>query len=194
MDAIFAQEKAALEGTSAFVGEHGILLYMIYTISKKEGHQTINDFVLRHPEFRIVEERQIFPFEDLDTSLYYCAMRKDTALAKANPPLPDLALSQMTASPQAGAMMAKPEGESPSVTEPEEENPSSAKAPIAPAAPQPVEKASEKPATPPEPAKAKPAEVKPAEAKPEEAKPASAPSQSASALGGASSDRTAVKS
>jgi 16S rRNA C967 or C1407 C5-methylase (RsmB/RsmF family) len=103
MDALFAKEKATLEGTSRFVAEHGTLIYMIYTISKKEGHQTIADFVLAHPEFKIVREAQLFPFEELDTALYYCVMRKDTALAKANPPLTALAASAPSVSASASA-------------------------------------------------------------------------------------------
>ena len=37
MDALFAQEKAVLEGCSKFVAEKGTLIYCVYTISKKEG-------------------------------------------------------------------------------------------------------------------------------------------------------------
>src|SRR5574344_1607961 len=87
MDELFAKEKALLEGTSKFVAEHGTLLYMIYTISKKEGHQTIGDFLLAHPEFKLVREAQLFPYEDLDTALYYAVMKKETPLAKVEPPL-----------------------------------------------------------------------------------------------------------
>lgn len=82
MDALFQQEKDTLEGTSKYVAEKGKLIYMVYTISKKEGHNTIIDFLLNHREFHIVEEKQHFPFDDLDTALYYCVLEKDSALAK----------------------------------------------------------------------------------------------------------------
>jgi 16S rRNA C967 or C1407 C5-methylase (RsmB/RsmF family) len=91
MDELFAKEKAALEGTAKFVAEHGTLIYMIYTISKKEGHQTIGDFLLAHPEFKLVREAQLFPYEELDTALYYAVMKKETPLAKVEPPLGELA-------------------------------------------------------------------------------------------------------
>jgi hypothetical protein len=64
---------------------------MIYTISKKEGHQTIGDFLLAHPEFKLVREAQLFPYEELDTALYYAVMKKETPLAKVEPPLGELA-------------------------------------------------------------------------------------------------------
>jgi 16S rRNA C967 or C1407 C5-methylase (RsmB/RsmF family) len=98
MDALFEKEKTMLEGTSKFVAEHGTFIYMIYTISKKEGHQTISDFLVLHPEFKMVREAQLFPYEDLDTALYYAVMKKETPLAKVEPPLTDLASSLAQAS------------------------------------------------------------------------------------------------
>jgi len=91
MDELFEKEKTLLEGTSKFVAEHGTFIYMIYTISKKEGHQTIEDFLLKHPEFKMVREAQLFPYEELDTALYYAVMKKETPLAKVEPPLGELA-------------------------------------------------------------------------------------------------------
>lgn len=82
MDELFHKEKAMLEGTSKYVDEGGTLLYMIYTISKKEGHATIGAFLADHPEFKIIREEQMFPFDELDTSLYYCALKKETPLVK----------------------------------------------------------------------------------------------------------------
>jgi hypothetical protein len=60
---------------------------MIYTISKKEGHQTVNEFLLKHPEFKLVREAQLFPYEDLDTALYYAVMKKETPLSESRAPL-----------------------------------------------------------------------------------------------------------
>ncbi len=82
MDALFQQEKDTLEGTSKYVAEKGKLIYMVYTISKKEGHSTIIDFLLNHNEFHIVEEKQYFPYDEFDTALYYCVLEKDSTLAK----------------------------------------------------------------------------------------------------------------
>ncbi len=82
MDALFQQEKDTLEGVSSFVAEKGKLIYMVFTISKKEGHNTINEFLLKHPEFHMIEEKQEFPFEEYDTALYYAVLEKNSNLAK----------------------------------------------------------------------------------------------------------------
>ena len=91
MDALFAQEKAVLEGTSKFVAEKGILIYCVYTISKKEGNKTINDFLANHPEFHLIKEVQNMPFEEKATALYYAVLAKDTVAAKAETPVGDIA-------------------------------------------------------------------------------------------------------
>ena len=82
MDALFKQEKDVLENASKFVSEGGTLIYMIYTISKKEGHQTIASFLASHPEFQLVSDRQAFPFEEMDTAMYYAVLRKDSNVKK----------------------------------------------------------------------------------------------------------------
>lgn len=87
MDLLFQKEKEMLEGTAKFVAEGGTFLYMIYTISKKEGHMTIEDFLQNHTEFKLVREAQLFPYEELDTALYYAVLKKETPLAKASAPL-----------------------------------------------------------------------------------------------------------
>ena len=63
---------------------------MIYTISKKEGHQTIFDFMANHPEFQFVEERQYFPYEEGETALYYAVLHKDSNVAKTSAPLSEI--------------------------------------------------------------------------------------------------------
>ena len=76
MEKVLAEEKATLEAVSKFVVTGGKLVYMVYTISMLEGHRTINNFIMAHPEFHLESERQIFPFEDLDTALYYAVLTK----------------------------------------------------------------------------------------------------------------------
>ncbi len=82
MDALFKQEKDVLENASKFVAEGGTLIYMIYTISKKEGHQTIASFLASHPDFQALTERQAFPFEEMDTAMYYAILRKNSNVQK----------------------------------------------------------------------------------------------------------------
>lgn len=103
MDALFLEEKASLENTAKFVAEKGTLIYMIYTISKKEGHQTITDFLLAHNEFHFVKEEQLFPFDEFDTSLYYAVLKKETIVAKAETPLPAVQPAPVEETPTAQA-------------------------------------------------------------------------------------------
>lgn len=94
MDKIIAEEGKMLESLSQYVAEGGTLLYMVYTISKKEGHQTIQNFLLAHPEFKMVEEEQLFPDEGYATCMFYAILKKETPLAKAEPPLIEASLTQ----------------------------------------------------------------------------------------------------
>jgi len=90
MDALFAQEKAVLEGASKYVAEKGLLIYTINTLSKKEGHLTVVEFLNNHKEFHLTKEVQAYPFEDMQTTLYYAVMVKDTNAAKKAAPLGDI--------------------------------------------------------------------------------------------------------
>ena len=86
MDALLAQEKEVLENCSKYVAEGGTLIYMVYTISKKEGHQTVATFLSDHPEFQLVKEKQCFQYEELDTAMYYAILHKDSNVKKEGVP------------------------------------------------------------------------------------------------------------
>jgi 16S rRNA C967 or C1407 C5-methylase (RsmB/RsmF family) len=107
MDELFAKEKAMLEGLSKHVDEGGLLIYMIYTISKKEGHATVTEFLMNHPEFKTVKEEQLFPYDELDTALYYCVLKKETPLAKEGVPAEALAAAKATPTASVSAQSAK---------------------------------------------------------------------------------------
>jgi len=107
MDELFAKEKAMLEGLSKHVDEGGLLIYMIYTISKKEGHATVTEFLMNHPEFKIVKEEQLFPYDELDTALYYCVLKKETPLAKEGVPAEALAAAKAAPAASISAQSAK---------------------------------------------------------------------------------------
>jgi len=76
IDSIVLKEKEALEGCATFVDEEGILVYMVSTINRKEGHSLIMEFLQKHREFTLIEEAQKFPFDPLDTALYYAIMKR----------------------------------------------------------------------------------------------------------------------
>lgn len=84
---LYIEEKEILENCAKFVAENGTLVYMIKTISRKEGHNVINAFLANHQEFHLIEEKQMFPFEANDTALFYAAMMKQTPNVKDPVPL-----------------------------------------------------------------------------------------------------------
>ncbi len=76
MDSIIEGEKNALYGCAKFVENNGLLIYMIYTISKKEGHLMVASFLQEHAEFKLESEKQHFPFEESDTAMYVAVLRR----------------------------------------------------------------------------------------------------------------------
>ena len=93
---LYAQEKEVLEGASRYVAENGTLVYLVRTISRKEGHNLINGFLANHPEFHLIEEKQLFPFEPTESSLFYAAMMKQNNSVTTGVPLAPL-LTEPTA-------------------------------------------------------------------------------------------------
>ena len=107
MDGIIAQEKAVLEGASQYVDEGGTLLYVVYTVSRKEGRHMVTDFLKNHPEFRLVSDQQHFPFEGLETAAYVAEMVKGEKELTIPPALSDLAAASASSSSVASASSAK---------------------------------------------------------------------------------------
>ena len=99
MDAIIEKEQAALEGAAKYVEEGGTLLYVIYTISKKEGHMNIAAFLKKHPEFSLVSEKQHFPFEEHETAAYVAELVKGERELTVPPAFADLASIGASAGP-----------------------------------------------------------------------------------------------
>ena len=93
MDEIIDMEKKVLEGASKYVDEGGTLLYVVYTISKKEGHQNVSEFLKAHPEFTLIKEQQHFPYEELETAAYVAELRKGPEELTIPPAFADLAAS-----------------------------------------------------------------------------------------------------
>ena len=91
MDGIIAQEKAVLEGAAKYVDEGGTLLYIVYTISRKEGRHMVTEFLKSHPEFHLVSDKQHFPFEELETSAYVAELVKGEKELTVPPAFSDLA-------------------------------------------------------------------------------------------------------
>ena len=76
LDSIMNEQRYSLEEAASLVNDGGELIYMIPTLNKKESKQIINEFLLIHQEYSLVEEKQYFPFEELNSTLYVARMVK----------------------------------------------------------------------------------------------------------------------
>lgn len=76
MDAIIKNQGIALENASQFVEVGGKLIYCVYTISMKEGIQTLRSFFANHKDFRIESHKQYFPFEKDGCCAYMAVLTK----------------------------------------------------------------------------------------------------------------------
>lgn len=76
LDRLITSQKEALVESSQFVEDRGLLFYGVNTMNQKEGKLLIAEFLLEHPQFKLIQEFQFFPFEKFNTALYVAAMRK----------------------------------------------------------------------------------------------------------------------
>ena len=75
IDSFIAEQKSSLETSSKFVNDGGLLIYLVDTLNIKETTAIINDFLAKHEEFELVEDKQLFPFNEEDIALYYAVLR-----------------------------------------------------------------------------------------------------------------------
>ena len=61
MDTLIPLQYAILESASLHVKDKGILVYSTCTLNKKENEKQIARFIQNHPDFRILEEKTIYP-------------------------------------------------------------------------------------------------------------------------------------
>lgn len=75
LDEFISKQKMMLDNCSKFVLEDGLLIYIVDTLSKKESIGIVNDFLLNHQQFSLIEQKQYFPFEKEKTSLFYAVFK-----------------------------------------------------------------------------------------------------------------------
>ena len=77
LDSILEEEALTLEESSKMVEEGGTLVYMVPTLNRKESTTLVGNFLFKHPEFEMVEDKQCYPFESLDCCLYYAVLKNN---------------------------------------------------------------------------------------------------------------------
>jgi hypothetical protein len=90
MDALFESQRKALNSVAKYVALNGRLVYVIPTISRKEGSNLVKTFLRYHPEFALVEEKQHFPFDSLRSAFYYAVLVKQGETVAIDPPISEL--------------------------------------------------------------------------------------------------------
>ena len=76
IDALVILQAELLKETAKSVKEKGILVYATCTVNKKENEKQIEKFLKEHPEFELIEERQIDPLQYQTDGFYYAKMRR----------------------------------------------------------------------------------------------------------------------
>lgn len=76
IDSLINEQRYSLEEVNRILNDGGQLIYVVPTLDKKESEQIIRDFLLLHPEFSLLEEKQHFSYEDSGTSCYIARLLK----------------------------------------------------------------------------------------------------------------------
>lgn len=76
MDQYIEESRSTLLECSKLVEEDGQLLFVLPTISKKESHQVVVDFLKENNQFTLVEEKQYLPIDKFDSCLYFALLKR----------------------------------------------------------------------------------------------------------------------
>lgn len=74
---IIALQQEILEASYNLVQKGGYYIMSTCTINSHENEEQVRLFLKNHPEYEIVEERKILPFEYLTDGFYICKMRRN---------------------------------------------------------------------------------------------------------------------
>lgn len=76
MDSCIQMQRKLLESATKYLKPKGILVYSTCTLNKKENEKQIEMFLKVHPEFELLEERTIFPYEYNSDGFYMAKLTK----------------------------------------------------------------------------------------------------------------------
>ena len=66
-----------LEAASKFVKKDGELVYFVTTFCHQEGNKVKEKFLTKHPEYSLVKDKQLYPFDKYQTMLYFAVFKKN---------------------------------------------------------------------------------------------------------------------
>lgn len=76
LDELIANQKKELEEVSNFLKSGGKIVYAVYTYNRKESNLVISDFLEKHQDFSLIEEKQLFSYEAPSDGVYYAIIQK----------------------------------------------------------------------------------------------------------------------
>lgn len=77
LDELITNQSKALAEASQQVEDHGYLLYLVDTVSKKETIGIINNFLNEHKEFVLLKDKMYFPYKKYGGSYYFAILKKE---------------------------------------------------------------------------------------------------------------------
>lgn len=77
IDNLVKTQAEILENASLYLKENGILVYSTCTLNKKENERQTASFLKKHPEFRLLNERTIYPHDGIYDGFYMASLRKN---------------------------------------------------------------------------------------------------------------------
>ena len=75
-DELVKIQRKIFENASLYVRKGGKLIYSTCTVSKSENEDAVRDFLSRHSDFELVEEKQLLPHIDNTDGFFYAVLER----------------------------------------------------------------------------------------------------------------------
>jgi 16S rRNA C967 or C1407 C5-methylase (RsmB/RsmF family) len=98
LDGLIARQKDLLENASKFVALDGRLVYCVFTLDKKEGHNQIASFLHSHEGWKLEKEEQLFAYDGLEATCYYAVLLNEANVAKMTPSISEINAAGLSSS------------------------------------------------------------------------------------------------
>ena len=77
IDELVRTQEAILDANAEYLRVGGILVYSTCTLNRKENEQQIKKFLVKHPNYVLLEEETLFPMENDADGFYYAKLKRN---------------------------------------------------------------------------------------------------------------------
>ena len=77
IDELVHIQEAILDANAEYLRVGGILVYSTCTLNRKENEQQIKKFLVKHPNYVLLEEETLFPMENDADGFYYAKLKRN---------------------------------------------------------------------------------------------------------------------